>query len=72
MTKLFIFITSFFMLANVSFGQQAKTETPKVATASDTTENYFSAGFYLTRIIPILALRQSYYLYSKIAQTTHE
>ena len=35
-------------MTNVSFGQQTKTETLKIATARDTTENYFSAGFYLT------------------------
>jgi preprotein translocase subunit SecD len=48
MTKILLFIFSFFTLTNISFGQQTKTETLKVATASDTTENYFTAGFYLT------------------------
>jgi len=47
MTRLFLFIISFFALTNVSFGQQTETETLKVATASDTSKNYFLAGFYL-------------------------
>ena len=60
MTKLFLFIIAFFTLTNVSFGQQTKTETLKVATASDTSENYFSAGFYLT--IPDVSKTQGFKL----------
>ena len=60
MNRLILLIVSFFTLINVSFGQQTKTETLKVATARDTTENYFAAGFYLT--IPDVSKAQGFKL----------
>ena len=60
MTRFFLFIISFFTLTNVLFGQQTKTETLQVATAGDTSENYFSAGFYLT--IPDVSKAQGFKL----------
>lgn len=60
MTKLFLFAIFFLTLTNISFGQEIKTETLKVATARDTSENYFSAGFYLT--IPDLSKTQGFKL----------
>ena len=60
MIKRFLLIISFLILTNISFGQQTKTKTLEVATARDTNENYFTAGFYLT--IPDVSKAQGFKL----------
>jgi preprotein translocase subunit SecD len=48
MNRFFFILVTLFTVTSFCFGQSPTNDTIKVATQSDTSNNYFSAGFYLT------------------------